>query len=44
MIADTNDSALPQDLHTVDGIVVIPYMIRAMQQIVDRLVALETKP
>jgi hypothetical protein len=41
MVNDTHDGLVPQDLHIVDGLVVIPYLIRAIQQLTDRLVIVE---
>lgn len=34
---------LPADLHAVDGPVLIPYLVRALQQVTDKLEALERK-
>jgi hypothetical protein len=44
MVNDTHDGLVPQDLHIVDGLVVIPYLIRAIQQLTDRLTLVEAKP
>jgi hypothetical protein len=43
MVNDTHDGLLPQDLHIVESLVLLPYLVRAMQQLTDRLVAVEGK-
>jgi hypothetical protein len=41
VVGDTHDGAFPPDMHSVDALAVVPYLIRAMQQITARLATLE---